>query len=82
MAQVIFFMLQERGILKEANLDKKVPSPLKETTAKGGQAMRKHQNANRTSEQDSDNYSSCGERSKQIAEENQSVSSCIEDSIA
>ena len=31
-----FFMLQERGILKEANLDKKIPSPSKETTAKGG----------------------------------------------
>ncbi|MED6168906.1 hypothetical protein PIB30_015963 [Stylosanthes scabra] len=33
----------ERGILKEANLDKQVPSQLKETTAKGGNLMRKHQ---------------------------------------
>ncbi|XP_020969887.1 uncharacterized protein LOC107623890 isoform X2 [Arachis ipaensis] len=32
----------ERGILKEANLDKKVPSQLKETTTKGGNLMRKH----------------------------------------
>ncbi|TKY71564.1 isoleucine N-monooxygenase [Spatholobus suberectus] len=40
----------ERGILKEANLDRKISSPLKETTVKGGgKAMRKHQNVNRVS---------------------------------
>lgn len=46
---LFFFMLQERGILKEANLEKKIPSPLKDTTAKDSKAIRKHQNVNRLS---------------------------------
>ena len=48
---MLFFMLQERGILKEANLDRKIPSSLKETTVKGSEskAMRKYQNAKRVS---------------------------------
>ncbi|KAL2589250.1 hypothetical protein AAZV13_13G218500 [Glycine max] len=74
----------ERGILKEANLDRKIPSSLKETTVKGSEskAMRKYQNANRSSEtcstkseQDTDNhYSSCDEKSNQTTRENQSGS--------
>jgi tRNA G46 methylase TrmB len=40
-------MLQERGILKEANLEKKITAPLKETTAKDGKAaIRKNKNVN------------------------------------
>ncbi|XP_061370115.1 uncharacterized protein LOC133312855 [Gastrolobium bilobum] len=71
----------ERGILKEANLDKKIPSP----SAKGGKAIGKHQNVNLNrknetcpsrSEQDIDNYSSCDERSNQTTQENQS--GCIQ----
>ncbi|KAL2342015.1 hypothetical protein Fmac_009955 [Flemingia macrophylla] len=68
----------ERGILKEATLDRKIPSPLKET--KGDhKAMRKHQNANRKSEtcstkQDTDNYSSCDEKINHTTRENQSKS--------
>jgi len=43
-------MLQERGILKEATLDRKILSPLKETAIKvGGTAMRKHQIVNQVS---------------------------------
>ncbi|KAK7246665.1 hypothetical protein RIF29_41535 [Crotalaria pallida] len=66
----------ERGILKEANLVKKVPlQPLKETTAKSGKVTRKCLNIDRTSEQDdTDNYSSCGEKSNQITQGNQSGS--------
>ncbi|KAL5157157.1 hypothetical protein HKD37_15G041937 [Glycine soja] len=73
----------ERGILKEANLDRKIPSSLKETTVKGSEskAMRKYQNAKRTSEtcstkseQVTDNYSSCDEKSKQTTQENKSGS--------
>ncbi|KAL2579351.1 hypothetical protein GLYMA_15G061700v4 [Glycine max] len=74
---------KERGILKEANLDRKIPSSLKETTVKGSEskAMRKYQNAKRTSEtcstkseQVTDNYSSCDEKSKQTTQENKSGS--------
>jgi hypothetical protein len=40
-------MLQERGILKEANLEKKITAPLKETTAKDCKAaIRKNKNVN------------------------------------
>jgi len=47
---MLFYILQERGVLKEANLDRKVLSPLKETTVKGsGKAMKKHQIVNRVS---------------------------------
>ncbi|KAJ1396577.1 hypothetical protein SESBI_32501 [Sesbania bispinosa] len=70
----------ERGILKEANLDRKIPSPLKETPAKAGKAMRKHQNVNRKSEtcsthseQDTDNYSSCDEKPNQRDNSNSKV---------
>ncbi|RDX96039.1 hypothetical protein CR513_21360, partial [Mucuna pruriens] len=71
----------ERGILKEANLDRKIPSLIKETTVSGGNATRKHQNVNRKSEtcstkseQDTDYYSSCDEKSNQTTQENQSGS--------
>ncbi|CAJ1961422.1 unnamed protein product [Sphenostylis stenocarpa] len=77
----------ERGILKEANLDRKNPSPLEETTVKGGKAMRKHRIGNRKSEtcstkseQDTDYYSSCDEKSSQTTQENQSGSIQIDNS--
>ncbi|KAK7328044.1 hypothetical protein VNO77_22139 [Canavalia gladiata] len=75
----------ERGILKEANLDKKNPSPLEESAVKGGgKAMRKHQNKNETCsvQSDTDNYSSCDEKSNQTTQKNHSgsiqsdISSC------
>ncbi|BAT86952.1 hypothetical protein VIGAN_05028500 [Vigna angularis var. angularis] len=68
----------ERGILKEANLDRKFLSPLKETAVKGGgTAMRKHQNRKSEtiytkSESDTDYYSSCDEKSRPKTQENQS----------
>ncbi|WVY92754.1 hypothetical protein V8G54_031842 [Vigna mungo] len=69
----------ERGILKETNLDRKFLSPLKETAVKGGgTAMGKDQIVNRksetiyTSESDTDYYSSCDEKSRQKTQENQS----------
>ncbi|XP_027338107.1 uncharacterized protein LOC113852048 [Abrus precatorius] len=65
----------ERGILKEANLDKGIPSPLKETTVRKHQAVnrKKSETCSAQSEQDTDNYSSCDEKSNQ-AQENQSGS--------
>ncbi|KAG2380598.1 uncharacterized protein HKW66_Vig0248900 [Vigna angularis] len=70
----------ERGILKEANLDRKFLSPLKETAVKGGgMAMGKHQIVNRKSEtiytkseSDTDYYRSCDEKSHPKTQENQS----------
>ncbi|BAT90232.1 hypothetical protein LR48_Vigan08g125300 [Vigna angularis] len=68
----------ERGILKEANLDRKFLSPLKETAVKGGgSTMRKHQNRKSEtiytkSESDTDYYSSCDEKSRSKTQENQS----------
>jgi len=44
---LFYYILQERGILKEANLDRKILTPLKETTVKGG--GKKHQIVNRVS---------------------------------
>ncbi|KAG2397276.1 uncharacterized protein HKW66_Vig0144880 [Vigna angularis] len=69
----------ERGILKEANLDRKFLSPLKETAVKGGgSTMRKHQNRKSEtiytkSESDTDYYSSCDEKSRSKTQENQST---------
>ncbi|XP_047161014.1 uncharacterized protein LOC124831148 [Vigna umbellata] len=70
----------ERGILKEANLDRKFLSPLKETAVKGGgMAMGKHQIVNRKSEtiytkseSDTDYYRSFDEKSRPKTQENQS----------
>ncbi|XP_054789377.1 uncharacterized protein LOC129294935 isoform X2 [Prosopis cineraria] len=61
----------ERGILKEANLEKKPLSPLKETTAKGGKTMRKR--VIQRNEQDSDN-NSCEDRTNHATEGDKSVS--------
>ncbi|KAF7843068.1 protein split ends-like isoform X1 [Senna tora] len=58
----------ERGILKEANLEKKPLSPLKETTAKGGKALRKHHQKN---DQDTEN-NSCKNRLGHATQEDQS----------
>lgn len=41
---MIYCMPQERGILKEAKLEKKITSPLKEINAKDGNAIKKHKN--------------------------------------
>jgi len=71
---MLFFMLQERRIHKEANLVKKDPPPSKETTDKAGKLIRKHQNTKRASELDTDNYSSSEERSNQTTQGSQSVS--------
>ncbi|XP_027931515.1 uncharacterized protein LOC114187452 [Vigna unguiculata] len=74
----------ERGILKEATLDRKILSPLKETAIKvGGTAMRKHQIVNQKSETyepDTDYYSSCDEKSRPKAQENQSGGTQIDNS--
>ncbi|KAE9595042.1 hypothetical protein Lal_00041167 [Lupinus albus] len=64
----------ERGIHKEANLVKKDPLPLKETTDKAGKLIRKHQNIRRASELDTDNYSSSEEKSNQTTQGNPSGS--------
>ncbi|ESW20306.1 hypothetical protein PHAVU_006G198000 [Phaseolus vulgaris] len=75
----------ERGILKEANLDRKILTPLKETTVKGG--GKKHQIVNRKSETfstksepDTDYYSSCDEKSSSKTQESQSGSIQIDSS--
>ncbi|XP_073225807.1 uncharacterized protein [Cicer arietinum] len=67
------FRTDERGILKEANLEKRITSPLKETTAKDGKAIRKHKNKNETclAQSHQDNYSSCDEKSHQTMQQNQ-----------
>ncbi|KAK7412208.1 hypothetical protein VNO78_03658 [Psophocarpus tetragonolobus] len=65
----------ERGILKEANLDRKISSPLKETIVKGGgKAMRKYLTVNQKSETcstKSEQDTSCDEKT---TSENQSES--------
>ncbi|XP_014517883.1 uncharacterized protein LOC106775291 [Vigna radiata var. radiata] len=67
----------ERRILKEANLDRKFLSPLKETAVKGGgTAMKKHRNLKSETvytknEPDTDHYSSCDEKSRPKTQENQ-----------
>ncbi|XP_028801467.1 uncharacterized protein LOC114756693 [Neltuma alba] len=63
----------ERGILKEANLEKKPLSPLKETATKGGNTMRKHHDLNQKKEQDPDN-NSCEDGTDHATEEDKSVS--------
>ncbi|KAI9090913.1 hypothetical protein K1719_028398 [Acacia pycnantha] len=64
----------ERGILKEANLEKKpLETPLKEIIAKGGKTMRKYHHLNQKNEQNSDN-NSCEDRTDHATEENNSVS--------
>ncbi|WJX26430.1 hypothetical protein P8452_15352 [Trifolium repens] len=68
------FRTDERGILKEANLEKKITAPLKETTAKDGKAaIRKNKNKNETctTQSDKDNYSSCSEKSHRTTQQNQ-----------
>ncbi|KAK2447082.1 hypothetical protein QL285_006481 [Trifolium repens] len=68
------FRTDERGILKEANLEKKITAPLKETTAKDGKAaIRKNKNKNETctAQSDQDNYSSCSEKSHRTTQQNQ-----------
>ncbi|WJX22126.1 hypothetical protein P8452_11463 [Trifolium repens] len=68
------FRTDERGILKEANLEKKITAPLKETTAKDCKAaIRKNKNKNEmcTAQSDQDNYSSCSEKSHRTMQQNQ-----------
>ncbi|CAI8591317.1 unnamed protein product [Vicia faba] len=69
------FRTDERGILKEANLEKKITSPLKDTTAKDDKAaIRKHKNKNDTymSQSDRDNYSNWDEKSHKTAQSDKS----------
>ncbi|CAJ2648838.1 unnamed protein product [Trifolium pratense] len=68
------FRTDERGILKEANLEKKITAPLKEATAKDGKAaIRKNNNKKETctAQSDQDNYSSCSEKSHRTTQQNQ-----------
>ncbi|CAK8530386.1 unnamed protein product [Lathyrus sativus] len=68
------FRTDERGILKEANLEKKITSPSTDTTAKDDKAaIRKHKNKNQTymSQSDRDNYSNCDEKSHKTAQSDQ-----------
>ncbi|KAI5448274.1 uncharacterized protein LOC127083643 [Lathyrus oleraceus] len=68
------FRTDERGILKEANLEKKITSPLKDTMAKDDKAaIRKYKNKNETymSQSDRDNYSNWDEKSHKTAQSDQ-----------
>lgn len=76
-------MLQERGILKEANLEKKITPPLKDTTAKDDKAaIKKHNNysncnekSHKTAQSDQDSNSSWDEKSHRTTQRHQTVSS-------
>ncbi|KAK4254101.1 hypothetical protein QN277_009529 [Acacia crassicarpa] len=63
----------ERGILKEANLEKKpLETPLKEIIAKGGKTMRKYHHLNQNEQNSDSNY--CEDTTDHATEENKSVS--------